>query len=200
MPRQRWAKAKGFPRQITDRVLTGEGAGRLALTMMSYKPEVRCKGLVILDDLVVTDEILRKMPAPSTRTTFGRPGVPGVRVALPRVYISVDRVLKTKLVATVDVTSANVERASWYDIWAATVAISGMCVRNGKGGSSTYLGRKHSNGKRKRWLMIEIGDAGKMVVTITEEPAENKELAMPTSTTVKQRQPQEVKLRWKNGE
>ncbi|KAI4281236.1 MAG: hypothetical protein L6R35_005695 [Caloplaca aegaea] len=65
-----------------------------------------------------------------------------------------DRVLKTKLVATVDITPANLERASWYDIWAATVAISGMCVRNGKGGSSAYL-----------------GDGGKMSVTITEEPA-----------------------------
>ncbi|KAI4142153.1 MAG: hypothetical protein LQ341_003286 [Variospora aurantia] len=121
---------------------------------MSYKPEVRCRGPVILDERVVTNEILRKMPAPWTRTTFGRQGVPGVRVVLPRVYTSVDRVLKTKLVATVDITPANLERASWYDVWAATVAISGMCVRNGKGGSSAYL-----------------GDGGKMSVTITEEPA-----------------------------
>lgn len=28
----------------------------------------------------------------------------------------------------------------WYDIWAAAVAVNGMCVRNGKTGKATGLG------------------------------------------------------------
>ncbi|KAL8853931.1 MAG: hypothetical protein Q9221_001239 [Calogaya cf. arnoldii] len=79
--------------------------------------------------------------------------MPGVRVVLPLRYNSVDPVLKAQLVATVDVTNTYRERASWYDIWAATVAIAGMCVRHGKGGTASWL-----------------GDNGKIVVTVKEYP------------------------------
>lgn len=40
---------------------------------------------------------------------------------------------------TVD-TTAPEDKASWYDIWAAAVAIDGMCVRNGRTGKSRFLG------------------------------------------------------------
>ena len=52
----------------------------------------------------------------------------------------VNRILKAQLVATVDVTNARQERGSWYDIWAATVAIIGMCVRHYKMGTVNMLG------------------------------------------------------------
>ena len=39
----------------------------------------------------------------------------------------------------VDTTGA-VEDVSWYDIWAAVVAVNGMCVRKGKTGKATGLG------------------------------------------------------------
>ncbi|KAI4113161.1 MAG: hypothetical protein LQ345_005794 [Seirophora villosa] len=134
--------------ETTDCVLAGR-EGKLALTMMAYEPEVRCRGPIVLSGSTATDEILRKMPAPSTRTTFGRRGIPGVRVLLPRTYISVNRVLGRKLVATVAAPMATSERASWYDIWAATVAISGICVKNGRAGSSASLGRKATDGKER---------------------------------------------------
>ncbi|KAL8947773.1 MAG: hypothetical protein Q9222_005982 [Ikaeria aurantiellina] len=51
-----------------------------------------------------------------------------------------NRVLRAQLVATVDITTRNKETAAWYDIWAATVAIGGMCVRQGRGGTASWLG------------------------------------------------------------
>lgn len=37
-------------------------------------------------------------------------------------------------------TTGPTEHVSWYDIWAAAVAVNGMCVRNGKTGKATRLG------------------------------------------------------------
>ena len=37
-------------------------------------------------------------------------------------------------------TMGPVDKVSWYDIWAAVVAINGVCVRNGKTGKATSLG------------------------------------------------------------
>ena len=33
------------------------------------------------------------------------------------------------------------EEVSWYDIWAAVVAINAMCIRKGKTGKATGLGK-----------------------------------------------------------
>lgn len=52
-----------------------------------------------------------------------------------------DLTLRKKLVATVDLSGAVKETASWYDIYAATVAIMGICARDGRGGVSPFLGR-----------------------------------------------------------
>ncbi|KAL8725607.1 MAG: hypothetical protein Q9166_007242 [cf. Caloplaca sp. 2 TL-2023] len=135
-------------------IATNIGAdGRLTLTMKSYVPNVTCRGPLILSGSTFTDEILRRMPAVSPRIAFGRRGVPGVRVVLPLRYTAINRVLKAQLVATVDVTTTSREQGYWYDIWAATVAIAGMCVRDGKGGSATLL-----------------GDNGKIMVTVAEKP------------------------------
>lgn len=44
-------------------------------------------------------------------------------------------------------TTGPVESVSWYDIWAAAVALTGMCVRRGKIGKATGLGElRESNG------------------------------------------------------
>ena len=32
------------------------------------------------------------------------------------------------------------DTASWYDLWAAAVALDGMCARGGKTGKSRFLG------------------------------------------------------------
>lgn len=38
-------------------------------------------------------------------------------------------------------TTGPVEDVSWYDIWAAAVAVTGMCIRIGKTGKATDLGK-----------------------------------------------------------
>ena len=37
-------------------------------------------------------------------------------------------------------TTGPLEKVSWYDIWAAVVAVNGICVRNGKTGKAVGLG------------------------------------------------------------
>ena len=37
-------------------------------------------------------------------------------------------------------TTLPTEKVSWYDIWAAAVAINGICIRSGKTGKATDLG------------------------------------------------------------
>ncbi|KAL9595585.1 MAG: hypothetical protein Q9219_006349, partial [cf. Caloplaca sp. 3 TL-2023] len=62
--------------------------GKLALTMMSYKPNVSCRRPILLSDQGSIDVILRKVPATIGKLVFGRRGVPGVRVVLPLIYAS----------------------------------------------------------------------------------------------------------------
>ncbi|KAL8820368.1 MAG: hypothetical protein Q9223_001390 [Gallowayella weberi] len=111
--------------------------GKLSLVMRSYTPSVQCGRHILLDNPNYSDEILRKMPATKGPLGFGRWRVPGVRIVLPLRYSS-------ELVATVDVSRVLMETASWYDIWSATVAILGICVRQGQAGSASFLG---DNGK-----------------------------------------------------
>ncbi|KAL8690696.1 MAG: hypothetical protein Q9224_004346 [Gallowayella concinna] len=133
------------------RIKNGLGVdGKLSLVMKSYIPTVKCGRPIIMQNPEYSNEILRKMPATADQLGFGRWRVPGVRVVLPLKYSAVNPILKAELAATVDVAKTNMETGSWYDIWSATVAILGMCVRQGKAGSAV------------------LGDNGKMVVTIQE--------------------------------
>ena len=38
-------------------------------------------------------------------------------------------------------TTGPIENVSSYDIWAAAVAVTGMCIRTGKTGKATSLGK-----------------------------------------------------------
>lgn len=40
---------------------------------------------------------------------------------------------------TIDTTVPE-DTASWYDLWAAAVALDGMCARNGRPGKARFLG------------------------------------------------------------
>ena len=54
-------------------------------------------------------------------------------------------------------TTGPVEIVSWYDIWAAVIAINGMCVRIGKTGKATGLGELRRFSRifpLTTWLMI----------------------------------------------
>lgn len=54
----------------------------------------------------------------------------------------------------VDITAPQ-DQASWYDIWAAAVALDGMCARAERAGKSRFLGEKfHFILSMQRYLMI----------------------------------------------
>lgn len=41
---------------------------------------------------------------------------------------------------TIDITVSE-DQASWYDLWAAAVALDGMCARGRKTGQARFLGK-----------------------------------------------------------
>ncbi|KAL8956959.1 MAG: hypothetical protein Q9183_006178, partial [Haloplaca sp. 2 TL-2023] len=111
--------------------------GQLGLNMMAYSPTVKCGDDLFAAQDAYMGEILRKMPASKLSVTYGRRGVPRVRVRLPLIYPSQSTHLGYKLQVGVDVTSAaSVVTTTSHEIWAAAVAIGAMCVRKGRGGSA----------------------------------------------------------------
>lgn len=54
-------------------------------------------------------------------------------------------------------TTGPMDNVSWYDIWAAAVAVTGMCVRSGKTGKATGLGElRRSNETYSRMTLTIV--------------------------------------------
>ena len=59
-------------------------------------------------------------------------------------------------------TSGPVDNVSWYDIWAAAVALTGICIRNGQTGKATDLGELR---RYQRMFYADISLQVKMVTS-----------------------------------
>lgn len=83
----------------------------------------------------ISQALIDAIPTNYTLQQFARRGVRGADVVLPRTYydpwaerprysfyVKIDRVGYTPVTGR------------WFDIWAATVAINALCVRNGRAG------------------------------------------------------------------
>ena len=53
-------------------------------------------------------------------------------------------------------TTLPIENVSWYDIWAAAVAINGMCIRIGKTGMAADLGELRLSNNIARCTALTI--------------------------------------------
>ncbi|KAL8846862.1 MAG: hypothetical protein Q9221_008061 [Calogaya cf. arnoldii] len=121
--------------------------GNLNLTIQAYIPPfTRCEGAppARRPNHEACQKIINNiMKASTARTTFAVGGFP-----VPEPVERLPQTLAARLstagggcTITID-TTAPEDTASWYDIWAAAVAVDGMCVRAGKTGRSRFLGTR----------------------------------------------------------
>ena len=109
------------------------------------------------------------MKASTEQTRFGAVGVPDVQTELPQSFTDRESPLSSPLLEknsdfkdvnwgwnqltemrfstatsactiSIDIIAPD-DTASWYDLWAAAVALDGMCARGGRTGKSRFLGR-----------------------------------------------------------
>lgn len=115
---------------------------QLAVVMGSYNAPsgIQCQGK--LPAPYSCEVVLEEMPADTTVQTFGPRADVSVTVPLPYTFRPADNRCQIRIFSTSS-TSAS-DKALWYEVWEATVAIWSVCVRNYKGGSLHNLG-DHGN-------------------------------------------------------
>lgn len=129
------------------------------MTLRSYIPPIiRCKSFSPAQQPVTEAcaTILSTMQATEEKLIFGPAGASGVQEVLPRLLtdrkkrLSIKRYFSPSYLyfkATgrcslyIRYTPGFSDRASWYDLWAAAVAVDGMCARSGKTGKAYLLGK-----------------------------------------------------------
>ncbi|CAL8580484.1 hypothetical protein XPA_006205 [Xanthoria parietina] len=116
--------------------------GNLNISVAAYTPPyVKCEGAppARRPNHEACQRIIDlTMKASTARATFAAQGVPlpGQAVErLPQALVA----LGGGCTITID-TNVPVDTASWYEIWAAAVAVDGMCVRGGRTGRARFLG------------------------------------------------------------
>lgn len=111
--------------------------GFLTIEIRSYKPiGIECfSPAVPAPPPKACGQALNEVPFLERLDTFSRAAVPG-QFSLPRAYINE----QTKQCAVVIDTKGDPDIASWADLWYAAVAVSSMCVDQGKAGWSVGLG------------------------------------------------------------
>ena len=111
--------------------------GALALRVVPYRPNVRCKEPGSGPPALDCRKILDLMPADGMERRFGLPSDPSVSVNLPKRFIT-EEARCALLVGTIEGTDVG----DWYKIWAAGIAVEVMCVEvKGVRGSAAFLGR-----------------------------------------------------------
>lgn len=116
------------------------GDNNLGVALAPYEPHVQCfDGSVgppgsTVPPLNSCNAIVELMFATKDVTSFGKAGSGAAKI-VPGMDASPDRLC----VLGID-TRGPLEDVSWYDIWQAAVAVTGMCVRDGKTGKATDLG------------------------------------------------------------
>lgn len=107
--------------------------------MRTYDPgHIECfpSTLVPAPPLNACRFVLDSVTFSHTVEPFGRPGVLP-RVALPQAWSDITS--SCTFIADIE-EGFTVDGASWADLWYAGVAITTICVSNGMGGGSVYLG------------------------------------------------------------
>ncbi|CAD6594021.1 MAG: hypothetical protein ASARMPRED_008375 [Alectoria sarmentosa] len=135
---------------LSQPVAQGGVEGLLTVTVSSYdSSSIRCIDPTATMPVVVPpygscNSILEAMPWDERAMTFGdRPSPIGALVVLlPKTFRSPDN----QCVLRIAMNAPGYEITSWSNIWAATVAIQEMCVKQGKIGASKI------NGMTQDWL------------------------------------------------
>ena len=140
------------------------GDNQLAVVMGSYKApsEIQCRGNLLAPSSC--EAVLEEMNAGTAVQTFGPHPKPLVTVPLPYIlwsgklaiqlfssyvrssltrYRTDDSRCQVQIFSTSSASAS--DKASWYEVWEATVAIWSVCVRNHKGGTLRDIGKSHDH-------------------------------------------------------
>lgn len=97
------------------------------------------------------------IPTTYNQQSFAPAGVPGAEVIFPRTYYTPRPVgLQSRFYATFDTIQGRAVTGRWFDLWAATVAINILCVRNGQAGKAWIDGGLVANVDRSYVGSVEI--------------------------------------------
>ncbi|KAG7008895.1 hypothetical protein G7Y79_00004g014790 [Physcia stellaris] len=108
--------------------------GNLVATVKAYKPRVMCTPQKVTDDAGACQNLLAGLRVEYNWATFGKQGVREATWNIPPAGLK-DRDGTGYCVSTVNfVEGGDIEKARWFDIWAAAVAVKRMCVRKGNAG------------------------------------------------------------------
>ncbi|KAL9597053.1 MAG: hypothetical protein Q9219_005382 [cf. Caloplaca sp. 3 TL-2023] len=121
------AKSGGIAMELGD-------TGDLGIIMTSYTPRVSCRQ-ARAPPMGNCWNLLDTMMTSRVRKTFGNE--PGVFAKLP--YELFESGHQCKAVVR---TTAGTDKMTFYDMWEAIVAVTGMCVRFGNTGSALQRGEK----------------------------------------------------------
>lgn len=106
----------------------------LVVVVSAYRPIVTCFGSVGAAR-TMSQALIDAIPTDYTLQRFARLGVRAVDVVLPRTYYDpwAERP-PYRFYVKIDTVAYTPVTGRWFDIWAATVAINALCVRNGRAG------------------------------------------------------------------
>ena len=135
--------------------------GRINMIIRTFTPNVQCSSGPSSPSYGTCLNIIGKqMPNDKEVQTFGRAGTPNVRQVLPKTIIDTCMLTpcflnRAAIRGVTDIgidtykcqltinTRGPVDRATWYDIWGAAVAIDAICGRHSQGGIAPGLGTLH---------------------------------------------------------
>lgn len=111
-------------------------SGNLGVIMTSYQPMVKCY-VSPAPPLGNCKRLADTMMTSSQRKTFGPPIDPSAYVKLPKNLYDDGQQCKA-VIRTSDITDVS----TFYEVWEAVVAITGMCIRFGHTGTAFLRGEK----------------------------------------------------------
>ncbi|CAD6588144.1 MAG: hypothetical protein ASARMPRED_003407 [Alectoria sarmentosa] len=121
------------------------------VTVRSNRPPlIKCREAAPAQEPVseACASILNTMNATEEKVIFGPAGASGVQEVLPQVLTEPTG----RCILVISNASGFRDSASWYDLWAAAVALDGMCARGGKAGKAFSLGKMEQKRARLYWF------------------------------------------------
>ncbi len=106
----------------------------LVVVVSAYNPVVTCYGSIGAPR-TAGQALIDAIPTTYNQQLFAPAGVPGAEVTLPRAYYQPRAAgVLARFYAKFETTRVTAITGRWFDLWAATVAINVLCVRNGRAG------------------------------------------------------------------
>ncbi|KAL9600252.1 MAG: hypothetical protein Q9219_003296 [cf. Caloplaca sp. 3 TL-2023] len=122
------------------RFLSGKSR-RLSVKVFSYEPHVQCAVAQprLAPPLGACDTVIDQIPANTQELVFGPLGFANVDVRTPLQYHDPD--YGCELVVRSDVRKEIPDLSTWYDLWAAAVAVRTICVQSMRAGLAVDIGK-----------------------------------------------------------